>query len=62
MPDPEILNRYKAMGGKMITLGSDSHTPGTLGVHFAETAEYLKSLGFESNFYFKNRMPHEEAL
>ncbi len=62
MPDPEILKRYQDMGGKMITLGSDSHTTDTLGIHFDETAEYLKSLGFKSNFYFKKRMPHEEAL
>lgn len=62
MPDPEILKRYQAMGGSMITLGSDSHTTPTLGIHFEETATYLKSLGFKSNFYFKKRMPHEEAL
>lgn len=62
MPDSELLMRYKDMGGKMITLGSDSHTTSTLGIHFEETAEYLKSLGFKSNIYFKNRMPHEEAL
>lgn len=62
MPDPAILLRYKEMGGKMLTLGSDSHTTPTLGIHFDETAEYLRSLGFKSNFYFKKRMPHEEAL
>ena len=62
MPDIEILKRYKEMGGKMITLGSDSHTTNSLGVHFEETAEYLKECGFEYNTYFVNRRPHTEPL
>lgn len=62
MPDKNILLRYKQMGGKMLTLGSDSHTTNTLGIHFEETGEYLKSLGFECNYYFKAGKPYEEAF
>ena len=50
------------MGGKLITLGSDSHFPGTFGVCFDETVEYLRSLGFTESFYFKDRKPYPEAL
>lgn len=62
MPDSKILLRYKEMGGKMITLGSDSHTPNTLGIHFDITGEYLKSLGFTDNTYFVKRKPFFEKL
>ena len=57
LPDANILKRYKEMGGYLISLGSDSHTPDTLGLLFPETAEYLKSLGFEGAFYFKKKRP-----
>ncbi len=62
LPDPAILNRYRQMGGKMITLGSDSHFPGTFAVCFSETVEYLKSLGFTESVYFKGRQPFFEGL
>ena len=62
LPDPEVLKRYKDMGGKLITLGSDSHFPGTFGVCFAEAMEYLRSLGFRESVYFKNHKPYTEPL
>ena len=62
LPDPAVLNRYKDMGGKLITLGSDSHFPGTFGVCFDETVDYLKSLGFKEAYYFKEHKPFSEAL
>lgn len=46
MPDQEILERYLSLGGKRITLGSDSHDPTTVGFYFDETAAYLKDIGF----------------
>lgn len=57
MPDSRIITRYLEMGGKLISLGSDSHTPNTLGINFEETANYLKSLGVNELCYFKNRKP-----
>lgn len=60
-PDREILERYIALGGDRITLGSDSHDPSTLGFHFKETAAYLKSCGFKELTTYvgrkENRMP-----
>ena len=50
------------MGGKLITLGSDSHFPGTFAVCFTEAVEYLKSLGFKETVYYKDHKPHFEAL
>ena len=57
MPDPEVIRRYLDMGGKLITIGSDAHKPEAIGINFAETALYLKSLGVKEIFYFERRKP-----
>jgi len=62
MPDSKLLMRYRDMGGRLITLGSDSHTCDTLGIHFEETCEYLKGLGFTEAVYFVNHKPFTEPL
>ena len=62
LPDEAILNRYRAMGGNLICLGSDSHFPGTFGVCFDEAIQYLKSLGFPESVYFKDHTPYFEPL
>lgn len=62
MPDPEIIKLYVDMGGKLISLGSDSHSTDTLGIHFQNTAEYLKSLGIKEITYFKNRKIQLETI
>lgn len=56
-PDDKLLKRYKDMGGKLISLGSDSHTSDTLSLLFPETIEYLKSLGFNEACYFRKKRP-----
>lgn len=45
-PSLEILKLYKELGGKMITIGSDSHKPEHLGAYIKETKELLKGLGY----------------
>lgn len=62
LPDPDIINRYKEMGGKLICFGSDSHTPDTFGVCMNEAVEYMKSFGFTESVYFKDRKPYTEPL
>ena len=56
-PEPAIIKRYRELGGELITLGSDSHNPQTLGYGFKEAAEVLKSCGFEYYTIFKDRKP-----
>lgn len=62
MPDPAVIRRYLELGGKMISLGSDSHTANTLGIHFEETGEYLRSLGINEVYHFEKRKPIAESL
>ncbi|MCR5592707.1 MAG: histidinol-phosphatase HisJ family protein [Saccharofermentans sp.] len=57
MPDPKIIGRYISMGGKLFTIGSDAHDADRIGQHFAKTISYLKSLGVNEVFYFKDRKP-----
>lgn len=57
MPDPELIRRYIAMGGKLITIGSDAHKSENIGIHFEKTAKYLKALGVSEIYYYKNREP-----
>ncbi len=45
-PYPEILKRYRELGGSSITVGSDAHTAQDLGYFFKEITAYLKKFGF----------------
>lgn len=45
-PSQTILKLYYELGGKIITIGSDSHKVGHLGTYIKETQELLKSIGF----------------
>ncbi len=46
MPEDTVLSLYYALGGRMITVGSDSHTPNDIGADFEELEKYIK-YGFE---------------
>ncbi len=45
-PSTDILKRYRALGGDIITIGSDSHSPEHLGTYIADAKQQLKALGF----------------
>lgn len=45
-PSVKILERYRELGGDIITIGSDSHSPSHLGAYIGEAKELLKNLGF----------------
>ena len=56
-PSRDILKLYKELGGKIITIGSDSHKPEHLGAFVDETKEELRSLGFEYICTFDKMKP-----
>ena len=56
-PHPEILKRYRELGGELITTGSDAHTPAQIGKYFDVTGALLKNLGFRYYAVFRNRKP-----
>lgn len=55
LPDEWIVEKYRQMGGHLITLGSDAHIKERVGNHFAKTLSMLKSHGFSKYAYFENR-------
>ncbi len=57
-PSIEILTRYYELGGEIITLGSDSHTPQTLMFQFDLGKEILKKIGFSHFTTFVQRKPY----
>lgn len=56
-PNVDILKRYKELGGKIITLGSDAHKIEHLAKDFNVALEALKEIGFEEITFFHNRKP-----
>lgn len=52
MPDEDIIRRYKELGGKYITIGSDAHSAQDVGEGIHECMALVKECGFEKiNFY-----------
>lgn len=56
-PSKEILALYKELGGRIITIGSDSHKPEHLGAYIAEQRQELKKLGFKEICTFEKMQP-----
>lgn len=56
-PCPAILKRYKELGGEIITIGSDAHTPSNIGGNFDKASELLAECGFKYYCYYKERKP-----
>lgn len=60
--DPNILLRYKELGGEAISLGSDSHDPERPGENFQLFADFVQSLGFKYLAHFENRKLCQETI
>ena len=56
-PHPEILCRYKELGGEIITVGSDAHKPEHVAYDFQKAADVLKACGFKYYTEFQDRKP-----
>jgi histidinol-phosphatase (PHP family) len=61
-PDYNILNIYHEMGGEILTIGSDSHTPEDVGKGISEAYEMIAEIGFKWLVYYENREPHFIAV
>ena len=56
-PQPEVLKRYRELGGELITIGSDAHLPEFYACEFKRTEELLKKLGFKYYAIYEKRKP-----
>lgn len=61
-PCTDLIRRYKELGGEIITVGSDAHSPENICRGFDRAADILKSCGFSYYTVFENRMPEFKKL
>lgn len=61
-PCTDILKRYRELGGELVTIGSDAHSPDTLGYAFERCGGILKDCGFRYYAVYKNRVPEMHRL
>lgn len=61
-PKPEVLKRYKELGGEIITIGSDAHLPEHLAYNFNGIPDLLKEIGFRYYTTFEQGKPIFEKL
>lgn len=55
MPHRSIVERYYALGGRMVTLGSDAHSSDRVGHGLTAAAEMLADIGFDGIYHYEGR-------
>lgn len=54
-PHPEVLKRYRELGGEIITVGSDGHKGEHIAYDFDKATEILQAAGFTYRAIFRGR-------
>jgi histidinol-phosphatase (PHP family) len=54
-PSLEVLRWYREMGGEILTIGSDAHTPNRVGSHIEVALELARAAGFTHLASFEGR-------
>lgn len=54
-PNFEIIKRYYQLGGRIVTVGSDSHTSDRVGQHVRDVMKHYQKIGFQDVTTFTNR-------
>lgn len=57
LPDEKWLRMYRGLGGEIVTLGSDAHTPQFVGCALRENQALLRRCGFTRFCTFDQRRP-----
>ena len=57
MPDINIVKRFKELGGKYVTIGSDAHKVSNIGYGIEKGIQIAKTCGFDYFTVFENRKP-----
>lgn len=56
-PHPDVLKRYRELGGEIITIGADAHKPEHVAFDFAKVPSILEDAGFDYFTVFRERKP-----
>lgn len=62
MPAAQIVGLYARQGGSLITMGSDSHVPETIGAGFDRTLAMLELSGIHEVSRFRNRIRQQVPI
>ena len=62
LPSAKWLRMYRQLGGEIVTLGSDAHSPAYVGKAIRERQELLRTCGFRRFCTFEKRVPVWHAL
>lgn len=57
-PELKYIKMFRECGGKIITVGSDSHCTDDIGKGIIEGIALAKEAGFEKIYYFKKHIPY----
>jgi len=57
-PELKYIKMFRECGGKIITVGSDSHCTDDIGKGIKEGIALAKEAGFEKVYYFKKHVPY----
>jgi len=57
MPSRDILKMWREVGGKIVTIGTDSHSSKTIGQKCREAQDFLLECGFEEITTFEKHVP-----
>ena len=57
LPDEKWLRLYRSLGGEIVTLGTDAHTPGFVGCAVREGQALLRACGFRRFAAFRQGKP-----
>lgn len=55
--DCQVINRYRQLGGEIITLGSDAHSENMIASNFLMYSKIIKDCGFKYIAHFEDRKP-----
>ena len=56
-PKLAVLKRYIELGGELLTIGSDGHSPDKIATEFVKAEELLRSLNVRGYYVYRNRAP-----
>lgn len=61
-PHPDIIKRYRELGGEIITIGADGHRPDHIAYDYERVKGILEACGFTYYTEFKERKPIFKSL
>jgi len=61
-PSYDIIKLYKELGGRMVTIGSDAHSPEYIAYSYDKLFNLLSDIGINEYYIYENRIPYAISL